>query len=1051
MSDPRAVNDTVGEWLELYNAGNNDVNLRGWTLTDLGSDRHTIDQDVVIQPGQYLVLARSGDTASNGGVIASYTYAGLSLANSADELMLFAPDGSEVDRVVWGMEGGVAVQSGASTARVGVHVDAPWAISTAPWTGSTGDLGSPGFAYQLPFPTATGTVLAPTSTPTGDLWPRATGPSPLLIDEVSYSGSDDEFVVLINGSDQPLDLTGWAIGDEEAPGAGEGFYALPEAHLLAPSGRFIIAREGATFRQLWGRPADAEFGTEDPLTPNLMRRRELASGEWALNNSGDEIVLLNPNGEVADVVVYGSGLYHALGVQGELRPPSGYTLQRVPDARYPTVTDQRHRFLYAPPAPFASITIPTVAGQTTATLADDLFAVWGSLGAQSTFSADGAVPPHYLLAAAGAEGLDFLAIADPTYVQPWWTPPSVTTLPAWRWTDGDEHEAVVYSTQSQGTTDVGALLAYLHTTNAFAQWQAATAPLDAAIPALNADTLTVPDSLTGLVKRWRAIGAPLLPAGNSNPSLPSAVYTAPRYTGLAVSAKDSGAIQEALVHRRGWLTNHPGLALAMRILAIDGQSEWMGTTIGSQNAVTVQITYSDRDGDLAALALWQDNQPLRQLDLPAGNSTWTLTIPALPDTFLYAVATQADGDFALTAPVYVLPANDGRVLLNEALPAPWGDHNGDGEVNTDDEFVELYNPSDSPLSLAGWQLIDAAADAGHGRAVTLKAKHVINAHSWLALFRNETYLSLNNENESIRLLNSDGEEMDRIAWATNPGQGASLGRLPDGESWQKNSPTPGEANLIFSEDRIAPYPTRPGNNPPTQPSGPSNEEDDDDDDDDLPPPVQLDPSHGQAGGPPASVAQSKLAGLEAEVEFYGVVIAPPGLFNAAIYVADPAPDPQQGPLAGIGVQVYLPRAGYPELAEGDRVRVRGTLKSFRGEMELQLADAAAIWRMGSGTPLQPLPIAAHEVGESLEGRLVTFRGVVSGWQGDSIYLSDPVNPKAEAIRVTIRSSTGWRRPYVNRGELWEVTGIVSQFAWEAPWNGGYRVLVRYKEDLAEVK
>jgi hypothetical protein len=28
---------------------------------------------------------------------------------------------------------------------------------------------------------------------------------------------------------------------------------------------------------------------------------------------------------------------------------------------------------------------------------------------------------------------------------------------------------------------------------------------------------------------------------------------------------------------------------------------------------------------------------------------------------------------------------------------------------------------------------------------------------------------------------------------------------------------------------------------------------------------------------------------------------------------------------------------------------------------------------------------------------------------------------------------------------------VSQFARESPWNGGYRVLVRYKTDLVKVK
>jgi hypothetical protein len=175
------------------------------------------------------------------------------------------------------------------------------------------------------------------------------------------------------------------------------------------------------------------------------------------------------------------------------------------------------------------------------------------------------------------------------------------------------------------------------------------------------------------------------------------------------------------------------------------------------------------------------------------------------------------------------------------------------------------------------------------------------------------------------------------------------------------------------------------------------------------------------------------------------------LYNATIYIADPAPDYTNGPLAGIGINVYLHNGEFPPLAEGDRVLVRGLLRSFRGEMELQLETPEQIRRLDGALPLQPLPVTVADIGESLEGRLVSFSGVVSGWQGDSIFLSDPNQPNAEAVRVTVRSSLNWKRPYVNKGERWQVTGIVSQFARESPWNGGYRVLVRYKTDLVKVK
>ena len=155
-------------------------------------------------------------------------------------------------------------------------------------------------------------------------------------------------------------------------------------------------------------------------------------------------------------------------------------------------------------------------------------------------------------------------------------------------------------------------------------------------------------------------------------------------------------------------------------------------------------------------------------------------------------------------------------------------------------------------------------------------------------------------------------------------------------------------------------------------------------------------------------------------------------------------------VGGLGIQVYLQNGDYEALAEGDWVLVRGRLHSFRGELETLVEQPDQVWRFDTGPPVQPLPVRAFDVGESLEGRLVTFTGDVTRWQGDSIYLCDPAQPDAE-VRVTVRSSLGWRRPYVNIGESWQVTGIVSQFAKESPWNGGYRLLVRYPTDLLHLE
>jgi hypothetical protein len=126
------------------------------------------------------------------------------------------------------------------------------------------------------------------------------------------------------------------------------------------------------------------------------------------------------------------------------------------------------------------------------------------------------------------------------------------------------------------------------------------------------------------------------------------------------------------------------------------------------------------------------------------------------------------------------------------------------------------------------------------------------------------------------------------------------------------------------------------------------------------------------------------------------------------------------------------------------------MHSFRGEREVRLSGPEEIWRIGPGEPLLPLPVTIAQIAESLEGRIVTFEGIVTGFQGESILLADPDDPSVEVIPVTVRSSLAWRRPFVNNGERWRVIGVVSQFAQKAPWNGGYRVLVRYPEDLVRL-
>ena len=57
-----------------------------------------------------------------------------------------------------------------------------------------------------------------------------------------------------------------------------------------------------------------------------------------------------------------------------------------------------------------------------------------------------------------------------------------------------------------------------------------------------------------------------------------------------------------------------------------------------------------------------------------------------------------------TATITPTPIPPGFIALNEILAAPRTiDFNGDGEANTEDEYIELFNPQAVAIDLGGWR------------------------------------------------------------------------------------------------------------------------------------------------------------------------------------------------------------------------------------------------------------------------------------------------------------------------------------------------------------
>ncbi len=149
MAKSQAGSDK-GEWVELYNASDESLDLGGCLFKDAGSDSHEIVGPLVFAPGAYLLLARSDVPEENHGLEPDYVYGGNSLSNSDDELIIEC-NGLVIDEVIYNgnlVLEGVAAQLDLDSFDVALNDDgANWCPAMQTY-GTAGKLGTPGLANE---------------------------------------------------------------------------------------------------------------------------------------------------------------------------------------------------------------------------------------------------------------------------------------------------------------------------------------------------------------------------------------------------------------------------------------------------------------------------------------------------------------------------------------------------------------------------------------------------------------------------------------------------------------------------------------------------------------------------------------------------------------------------------------------------------------------------------------------------------------------------------------------------------------------------------------
>ncbi len=156
-------------------------------------------------------------------------------------------------------------------------------------------------------------------------------PTPLLITEVYYntpgSDGDEEWLEIGNVGTAVIDLSAYKIGDEETIGGGEGMVRFPEGAQIEPGQAVVVAQTAVGFRRLFGHNPDFEIRDTDPAVPDMRPYLVWATGDLALSNEGDEVLLVERTA-VRDSLSYGDSAFF-------FQPPinavlTGHSIERVP-------------------------------------------------------------------------------------------------------------------------------------------------------------------------------------------------------------------------------------------------------------------------------------------------------------------------------------------------------------------------------------------------------------------------------------------------------------------------------------------------------------------------------------------------------------------------------------------------------------------------------------------------------------------------------------------------------------------------------------------------
>lgn len=309
------------------------------------------------------------------------------------------------------------------------------------------------------------------------------------------------------------------------------------------------------------------------------------------------------------------------------------------------------------------------------------------------------------------------------------------------------------------------------------------------------------------------------------------------------------------------------------------------------------------------------------------------------------------------------------IEISEFLPNPFGPD--------EDEYIELRNPGLVDVNLSGLKLDD---EEGGSRPYTFPEGTVLKAEGFLVFEREETGIALNNTADEVRVLDKDGKIIRSAPYA-NPIEAAPF-VIRGGAYEVSNELTPGAPNVFAP--LIAPVP----------------EENED-------VPVDL------------TLEQTTEFDVGDRVSFDALVGVLPGAYSSQYFYAI---SPESSSSTGSGVQIYMYKKDFPELAIGDIVNVTGELSESKGERRVKIKAREDIVVYESGVSVFVRDAEIANVAEEDLGSFVQIEGEITELKGSHLYLDDGT---AE-IKVYLKKGTKISKDGLALGQTLRVKGFVQK-------------------------